>query len=576
MKRLLPYLRFLRPHRLQIFLAIFCGLVAGVATGVGLPLLFKGLMPLVFGQAHDLTQPELLLVCALPFVVFAVRGIAGYGQQYFTGFCGQKILERLRVLIFDKLQHLQLAYFHNHPPGDLISRAMADSIALQATLMEFAVNGVRQPFTLIGAIIVIVVMCVHSHHAAFLAIFILAVPAVIIPIRKLGRRLRGRTGILQRSVGALTQRLSQNLAGTKEIRSFCLEATELERFDQAARQSSRDFLKVTKYFIIVSPIIEVIASIGIGCALYYAYEASIPWGDIVALGVTFYICYDPVKRLGDLNSKMQQGLASLDRIEALLHEPVTINDPAQPVALSRAQGRIAFENVSFAYADEAVLHDVSLVLERGETYAIVGPSGAGKTTFVNLLPRFFDATAGRVTVDGHDVRDFRLADLRRNIGFVSQDPVIFSDTVYQNILIGKIGATREEVITAARKAHAHEFIEGLEKGYDTLLGPSGSGLSGGQKQRIAIARAFLKDAPILILDEATSALDAQSEQIIQLAFEELMTGRTVLIVAHRFSSIKHARHILVFERGAIVEQGSHEDLARRGGVYAGLYDAQGR
>jgi subfamily B ATP-binding cassette protein MsbA len=576
-KRLFPYLKFLRPHKLQIFLAIFCGLVAGLATGVGIPLLFKVIFPPVFGSTdHDLSNGALFFLCSLPFLLFAVRGVAGFGQQYFTGFCGQKILERLRVMIFDKLQHLQLAYFHNHPPGDLISRAMADSTSLQASLMEFAVNGVRQPFTLIGAICVIVAMCLRSHHLAFLAIFILLIPAVAIPIRRLGRRLRGKAGLLQRDIGALTQRLSQNLAGTKEIRSFCLEDTELARFDQAARETSRSFLKVTKYFIIVSPVIEVIAALGIGAALFYAYKTRIPWQDVVTLGVTFYLCYDPVKRLGDLNSKIQQGLAALDRIEALLGEPVTINDPPNPITVGRLLGRIVFENVAFAYADETVLHDVSLTLEPGETYAIVGPSGAGKTTFVNLLPRFFDATSGRLTIDGHDVRDCRLADLRRNIGFVSQDPVIFSDTVFQNIVIGKIGASRDEVIAAARKAHAHEFIQELEKGYDTVLGTSGSGLSGGQKQRVAIARAFLKDAPILILDEATSALDSQSERMIQLALEELMAGRTVLIVAHRFSSIKHARHILVFERGEIVEQGSHEELSRRGGVYAGLYDAQGR
>jgi subfamily B ATP-binding cassette protein MsbA len=453
---------------------------------------------------------------------------------------------------------------------------MADSTSLQITMTEFAINGVRQPFTLIGAVSALAWLCFRSHDVAFLAIFFLAIPAVIIPIRQLGRRLRSKASILQRNFGALTERLSQSLAATKEIRSFCLEQQESARFDQAARESSRSFLKVAKYFILLSPIIEAVATLGVGVALAYAYHKRIPWEDVVTLGGTFYICYEPIKRLGDLNSKLQQGLASLDRIESLLNEPVTITDAPNAVAVGRLQGRIVFDHVSFAYSDEAVLSDVSLTLEAGETYAIVGPSGAGKTTFVSLLPRFFDTTAGRVTIDGQDVRDLRLADLRRNIGLVSQDPVMFNDTVYQNILIGKIGATREEVIAAARKAYAHEFIEGLEKGYDTMIGAGGTGLSGGQKQRVAIARAFLKDAPILILDEATSALDSQSERMIQLALEELMAGRTVLIVAHRFSSIKHARHILVFERGQIVEQGSHEDLAQRGGVYAGLYNAQGR
>ncbi len=579
LKRFRPYLMLLRPYLPQAIMSVVCGLLAGAATGLGFPMLMYKVLPQFF-RGHDLQAPELstarlIFLCSLFFWTSLIRGGSGFAQQYFTGFCGQKILERIRVQIFDKLQSLHLAFFHQRPPGDLISRAMTDTIVLQMSTIEIAIDGIRQPFTLVSAVIALIVLCIRSHDAVFILIFFLAVPAIALPLRALARRLRKKAGALQNQLGGLTQNLSQNLAATKEIRTFCLEQREHDRFEAAVRQTSRGFLKVVKYNLFVSPVIEAIASLGIGLALAYAYKAFIPWETILALGTAFYACYDPVKRLGMLNSKMQQGIAALDRIESLLNEPVAILDPEKPVDLGRLDGRIVFENVCFAYQQEDVLHDVNLKLAAHETYAIVGPSGAGKTTFVSLLPRFYDPTAGRVLIDGHDLRTMRLADLRRNIALVSQDPVLFNDTVYQNILVGKLNATREEVLAAAKKAYAHEFIEGLEGGYEAMVGTQGAGLSGGQKQRIAIARAFLKDAPILILDEATSALDAQSERMIQLALAELMTGRTVLIIAHRFSSIRHAKHILVFERGRVVERGSHEELAQRGGVYTDLYSAQG-
>jgi ATP-binding cassette, subfamily B, bacterial MsbA len=571
--RFRPYLSYLRPHWRQVGYALGCGLITGLATGLGFPFLLKYVLPAFF-QAHNLSTSELVFLASLPFWVALVRGTSGFGQQYYTGYCGQKILERLRVRIFDHLQRLQLSFFHNRPAGDLISRAMTDTVVLQMSLIEFALNGVRQPFTLIGAVASLTWLCVQKKSLAFLMIFIVVVPLVALPIRFLGRRLRKKANIFQQQMGILTQRLSQSLAATKEIRSFCLEDRELARFDQAAVETSRSFLKVVKYNVFVSPVIEVIATIGIGLALVYAYHVNISWNDVVVLGGTFYICYDPIKRIGDLNSRVQQGLAALDRIEALLREPITINDPEKPVEIGRLRGLIEFRGVTFGYVNENVLHDVNLTIAAGETYAIVGASGAGKTTFVSLLPRFFDVTEGAILIDGHDVRSLRLCDLRRNIAVVPQDPVLFNDTVYNNILVGRINATRDEVVAAAQKAHAHEFIAELPRGYDTAVGDGGAGLSGGQKQRLAIARAFLKDAPILIFDEATSSLDSLSERAIQLALEDLMAGRTVLIVAHRRSSFKHVRHILVFERGRVVEHGSHEELAQLGGVYADLYDPQ--
>jgi subfamily B ATP-binding cassette protein MsbA len=287
--------------------------------------------------------------------------------------------------------------------------------------------------------------------------------------------------------------------------------------------------------------------------------------------------YDPVKKMGWINNELKRGLSSLDRLEVILHEPVTITDPAAPAAVGRLRGELAFEDVTFAYNGDGevpALRGVTIAIPAGTVCALVGPSGAGKSTFANLVPRFYDAGRGRVTIDGLDVRALRLADLRRNIALVSQDPVLFNDTVYNNLLLGWPDASRDEVMAAAVDAHADEFIRALPQGYETVVGERGALLSGGQKQRLAIARAFLRNAPILILDEATSSLDSQSEQMIQEALRKLEAGKTVIIIAHRFSTIRDASLILVLDRGAIVARGTHASLYADNPLYRSLYDRQ--
>jgi len=290
--------------------------------------------------------------------------------------------------------------------------------------------------------------------------------------------------------------------------------------------------------------------------------------------MALYLCYEPIKKLGYLNTEINRGGASLERLEYVLNEPLVIADPAQPVPVSRLRGHIAFADVTFAYGDSPALQKVSASIPAGTVCALVGPSGAGKSTFANLVPRFYETGSGHVTIDGIDVRAMKLSDLRRNIALVSQEPVLFNDTIYHNLALGKEGASREEIIAAARSAHAHEFIEKLPQGYDTMVGERGSLLSGGQKQRVAIARAFLRQAPILILDEATSALDSDSEAAVQDALRHLVVGKTVLIIAHRFSTIRDASMILVFDRGEIVAQGDHAALYAGNALYKSLYDRQ--
>jgi subfamily B ATP-binding cassette protein MsbA len=334
-------------------------------------------------------------------------------------------------------------------------------------------------------------------------------------------------------------------------------------------------MKAVKYAQALTPSIEIISAFGLAITLVYAYRAGVKLDSFLAIITALYSSYEPIKKLGALNNEVKRGTSALDRLEVVLDEPLEITDPAQPVAIGRLLGRVHFEKVTFAYkTGEPVLHQVNAEIPAGTVCALVGPSGAGKSTFANLVPRFYEVTSGRLTVDGIDIRDLRLADLRGNIAVVSQDPVLFNDTIFSNLLLGRPDATRDEVIAAARNAHADAFIRAFPQGYDTMVGERGALLSGGQKQRLAIARAFLRNAPILILDEATSALDSQSEQMIQDALKQLVIGKTVLIIAHRFSTIRDASMILVFDRGRIVASGTHTKLYADTPLYRSLYDQQ--
>jgi subfamily B ATP-binding cassette protein MsbA len=402
-----------------------------------------------------------------------------------------------------------------------------------------------------------------------------AVPLTVFPVRYVGRKVIKRAAQMQHQLGSVTGHLSENLSAAREVRAFGLEERETNRFAAACRELITSQMKIAKYAQALTPTIEFVSALGIALTLVFAYSHGVQLQVFAAVVGALYLCYEPIKKLGALNNELKRGTAALDRLEVVLNEPVSIADPAQPVDVNRLRGDVAFEKVSFAYkTDEPVLRDISVTIPAGTVCALVGPSGAGKSTFANLVPRFFEAGTGRVAVDGHDVRALRLADLRRNIAVVSQDPVLFNDTIYANLLLGRADATRAEVEQAARDAFAHDFISALPQGYDTIVGERGALVSGGQKQRIALARAFLRNAPILILDEATSALDGDSEAAIQAALKKLVVGKTVFIIAHRFSTIRDATKILVFDRGAIVASGTHAELYAANALYRSLYDRQ--
>ncbi len=626
MRRFLPYLRYLRGRRLALVAALICGAISAWVYGYGLPTVINDVFPEIFtvpagavpatpsattagpvqkqswtarlvpwrkgaGAAplvdaatterikatRTLPIGQILGYASLIPLIFLVRAVAGFLNNYLMNYCGIGVLEALRVEVYRKLQHLPLSYFGRNRTGDLLSRLTADTQVIQQTITTTASDVVIQPLTLAGAVIFLAQVAWQNHGVGLFLISLAAVPACVFPIRFVGKKLLRRAEENQRLLGDISDLATQNLGAAREVRAFGLEDRETEIFQRTTRLLFRVQLKVVKYSQMLSPAIEVIASAGVALSLYYAYYSGLTWSVFFAIIGALFVCYEPMKKLGNLHAQFTRGAASLTRIEEILHAPVTITDPAEPVPITRLKGDLTFDHVTFSYnPTELVLRDVSTRIPAGTMCALVGPSGAGKSTFANLVPRFYEVVDGMVGVDGIDVRSMRLADLRRNIAVVSQEPVLFNDTILNNLKLSRPDATRAEVEQAARDAYAHDFILGLEggRGYETVVGERGGRLSGGQKQRIAIARAFLRNAPILILDEATSALDSDSEAAIQSALKKLVVGKTVLIIAHRFSTIRDATKILVFDRGSLVATGTHAELYGTNPLYRSLYDRQ--
>ncbi|HXC01474.1 MAG TPA: ABC transporter ATP-binding protein [Opitutaceae bacterium] len=630
MRRFFPYFKYLRRVRAALIAGVLCGILYGAVGGLGMPLMIKYVIPRVlvadpaptpgmvtaspkawfdldgffdrmFGvnkppatpsstatpapapppapastPRPQLTTLQIFSIALWLPLIFAIRGVAGYLNTYLIQHAGVRILEDIRLDYFRKLQNLPLAFFHRMSTGELISRGLGDTNQLQTTLTVISNDLIKQPATLVSTLAAVVILAYHEHGLILVMVCLLTVPLAVIPIRYVGKKMVSRAFNLQAQAGTITDRFTENLAAVKEVRAFGLEHYEIDRFAKIGSAIVRAQMKVVKYAQALSPSIEILSAVGISIAFVFAYRYNVHSGSFLGILAALFLSYDPIKRLGGINNELKRGAASLSRLEEILNETVTIADPPNPVPVARLQGDIAFTDVTFAYKEGTpVLSHVSAHIPAGTVCALVGPSGAGKTTFANLVPRFYDVVAGNITIDQIDVRAMRMADLRRNIAIVSQDPVLFNDTIYSNLLIGRADATRDEVLTATRDAFAHDFItHTLPQGYDTIVGERGSMLSGGQKQRIAIARAFLRNAPILILDEATSALDSESEAAIQKALKKLMANKTVLIIAHRFSTIRDASMILVFNQGRIVGQGNHPELYHSSTLYKLLYDGQ--
>ncbi len=551
--------------------ALLAGLVYAAMSGFGLAYILQDILPELYGDKIYSNWALLLIVAKLP-LVFALRAIGGYLNAVLITYCGLKILEEIRMRVFSKLQYLQLEFFQKHNSGDLLSRSMNDTAILQQTIIQGSNDLLVQPFTLLAAIIFLVWTALENTGVGFVLLFLLMVPVCVMPIRHLARKLIQRAKQLQKEMGVVTEYERENLTAIREVRAFNLEEEQKRGFRKLLQKFFGLQLKVTKYFKAIAPSIEFITSVGLALAIFYAKKTDITLEEVVPLVVALYFSYDPIKKIGVLHGQFKKGLASLERLEAVLDEPITITDEPDAIELEKVEGRIKFDDVEFSYGEGPVLKEINSALEAGKVYALVGPSGAGKSTFANLVPRFFEVTGGSIQLDGVDLRKIKLRSLRQQISLVSQDPILFNASIYNNILLSRPGASEEEIHEAARKAYAHSFIMDFENGYDTRVGDRGARLSGGQKQRITLARAFLKNAPILILDEATSALDGESERQIHDALEVLVQGKTVIIIAHRFSTIQMADMIFVFDKGKIIDRGTHDQLHKSCSFYRSVYD----
>ncbi|MFP6900952.1 MAG: ABC transporter ATP-binding protein, partial [Opitutales bacterium] len=509
---------------------------------------------------------------------FLVRGVSGYFNSYLINYCGVRVLEQLRMKVFRKLQRLPLSFFHKNQSGDLLSRVMVDTEQLQYAILQISNDLIRQPVTFIGAIAVLIHMALEKEGLAFVLLCLAVIPICVFPIRYVGRKVLKRAMRMQERAGGMTAILSENLSATSEVRTFNLEERENKRFEKSAGEFFSARMKVIKYVNLLTPTIEIITAIGVSFAIFRASQEGIHLEVVVPVILALYMSYEPVKKLGAIHNRVKQGIASLDRLDHVLKEDESITDPENPRDWNEPKGEITFEKVSFHYEngdEKPALSDLSFTLKEGEVVALVGPSGAGKTTLAGLLPRFHDPSEGRVTLDGIDLRELRLKELRDAVAFVPQRPFLFDASVRTNVLVGKTERSSATVEEVCDLAHASEFVDSFEEGYEERLGEEGSRLSGGQLQRLALARAFLKNAPILVLDEATSALDSENEEKIQEAMRKLVEGKTTLLIAHRFSSLKLATRILVMNHGKIIADGSHEDLYRDCELYRVLHDTQG-
>lgn len=575
LKRFGPYFSYLKPVRKQFALGLGFGLISAAASGAGLPFIIQYLVPLVTSDDKPEGMALILLLLSIP-MAFSLRALGGFLNAYYMAYAGMHVLERLRIMVFEKIQHLPLAFFHKNNVGDLMSRVMGDTGQLQTALVKVVNSLVKEPATLVSAIGFLIYLTISESEVAFMLIALATVPACVLPIRAIGSRILKKAKLAQNQAGELNNVLNENLSAVREVRAYSLETREIDRFCAAARKLFKLTLKTVKYDKALSPLIELTTAFALCFSLYVAVQKDIQPEIIASILTALYMCYEPIKKLGGVSNTIRKAQASLDRLEYVLHSEDTVPEAANPKSFQSVAGEIEFNNVTFSYDDEVALKSVNVMIKPSQVIALVGPSGAGKTTFANLVPRFYDAVEGNVSIDGIDVRKLDKHELRAQIALVSQESLLFSDTIANNIRLSKPDASLDEIHAAARMANAHDFIEAFEDGYDTLVGERGSRLSGGQRQRIAIARAFLKDAPIIILDEPTSALDAESEHNIQAALETLAKGRTVLIIAHRFSTIQHADSIFVFEDGHIIAQGPHRELYQSNELYTNLYDKQAK
>jgi subfamily B ATP-binding cassette protein MsbA len=562
-------LRLVKLQWLRLLGAMVCMILVALLTAATAYLVKPVLDEIFF-------KKDLGMLKLLPFVIvmlYLFRGAASFGQDYLMNYVGHSIIKRLRDDLYSHLQILPLSFFHKHETGVLMARIIND-VNIVKGMVSNAVTGILKDFfTILG------LLCVLFYRDWKLALVAITVfPLAVVPIVRFGRRTRRFSTRCQEAIADMSTLLHETFTGMRIVKAFGMEHHEIRRFLERTVRLLKYEMKVVSVKAMSSPVMELLGGIGGAFIIWYGgYKVitgtSTP-GTFFSFMTALIMLYTPVKKLSPLNNIIQEGLAAAVRIYDILDNDSDMIEREDAVELKSGHHSVAFRNVSFKYEDQMILKDINLEVKTGEIVALVGVSGGGKTTLVNLIPRFYDVTEGAITIDGHDVRGLTLASLRSQTGIVTQDPILFNDTIGNNIAYGNLDASESDIISAAKAAYAYDFIQHLPDKFDTVAGERGARLSGGEKQRICIARALLKNAPILILDEATSSLDTESELAVQRALENLMKGRTTFVIAHRLSTIRHADRIIVIVNGRIIEEGKHEELLALHGEYYKLHEMQ--
>jgi subfamily B ATP-binding cassette protein MsbA len=601
-KFLFQVLHLAKPYRLRLFLGVLTGVVSGL-----MPPLLIGMVMFVYSAVFPSRDPSgavqlpmrrlpafaqhwfenaraalengvqthpwsiAVLIAAIPLIVF-LKGFFSYLNGYLLQWVASRAIADLRVRLFRHLLDLSAGFHSENASGQLISRMMNDTGVLQVILNNAVTIIVRDPVTLISLLAFLL-----WEQAKLTLITVVILPVCLIPIIIFSRKIRRSSREMQNQSADLTQTMAEAFTGYRIVKAYNLEDTVAADFHNITRRFVSHYMRIVRAQSIPGPLIEFFGSCGV--ALLLAYLICRPQGhpnpsNFLQLIGSVFMIYPPLKNLNMLQNWVVQARAASERVFELLATQSTVPEPAQPKVLHATDADIVFENVDFNYGEKSVLRNINLVVHPGQLVALVGASGSGKTTLANLLLRFYDPARGAIKIGGVNLRDVRTRDLRNQIAVVTQEIILFNDTVRRNIELGRPGATNDEIIAAAKHAHAYDFIMEKSGGFDAIVGEKGVTLSGGQRQRIAIARAVLRNAPILVLDEATSSLDTESERAVQAALDELMKGRTTICIAHRLSTILHADLILVLDQGRIVETGRHEELVRHGGVYQKLYELQ--
>jgi subfamily B ATP-binding cassette protein MsbA len=581
MKLYLRLIKHLRPYWLSFIFALVCMMAFALSTGA-MAYLIGPAIKFLFTSTTDETvrlvpynlftieKEKMIIAIPLALIVMAVtKGLSYYGNTYYMGYIGQRVVTDLRRKLYEHILRLPVNYFTSNPTGTLTSRLTNDVSMLQKTTSDALAVALRQVFTI--AVLAAVIASMDWKLALIASI---AFPLAVWPMIRFGRRVKRESKKGQVTMGAITSLLHEAIGGVRIVKAFGMEGYESGRFSTENERFAKYRLRTIKVRAMSTPLMETLGAVGFAATIWYAaYRingGTLKPEDFISFFAALVMLYQPIKALNGVHLNLQQGLAAATRVFEVMDTP---QEPLEEegVKLEGLTDGIEYRNVSFGYGGKTVLEDINLRVKKGWLIAIVGVSGVGKTTLVNLLPRFYDVTGGGIFIDGRDIREFSLASLRSRISIVSQQVILFNDTVKGNIAYGDPARTDEEITRAAVAANAHEFIQKMAQGYDTFIGEGGARLSGGERQRISIARAILKDAPMLIMDEATSSLDTGAEMEVQKGLANLVEGRTTFVIAHRLSTIRNADRIVVLAEDSLIEEGRHEELLRRGGEYARLH-----